>query len=161
MKKITLWLFVLFSIVQTNAQLTNGNFTAEVDERIKNLNKTPITSNILIDRVFPIAGIQVFNQNARKDTSSVGHFKQAWSELYRASYNKNFASITTFKQQLKNKNYAKNVVPIGIINTEFHQGNFGTTEENATVNFNPSTGLFSNKPDKNPFIKKKRQLLHH
>jgi len=61
MKKITFWLVVLFTSIQLNAQLSNGNFTSEVDERIKNLSKSPITSNILIDRVFPVAGIQAFN----------------------------------------------------------------------------------------------------
>ncbi|TYP96484.1 hypothetical protein C7447_10750 [Tenacibaculum adriaticum] len=159
MKKITFWVLTLIISMQVQAQLTNGNFTTEIDERIKNLDKTPITSNILVDRVFPVASLQIFNQNTQKDTSNVAHFKQAWSELYRASYIKNFATVENFKQQLKNKNYAKNVVPIGIINTEFHQCNFGTTEQNATVDFNPTTGLFANKPNKNPFIKKQTTII--
>ncbi len=109
--------------------------------------------DLLIDRVFPIAGINSFNQGTRTDTSSFSHFKQAWSELYRASYIKNFASIHTFKKQLQNKNYAQYVVPIGIINTEFHQCNFGATFQNANVTFNPSTGVFSNKSGRIPFVK--------
>jgi hypothetical protein len=145
--------------LKVQAQLTNGNFTDEVDYRLQNINKTPITSNILIDRVFPVAGIQAFNQGTRKDTSNVTHFKQAWSELYRASYSKNFASIETFKQQLKAKSYAKNVIPIGIINTEFHEGNFGTTPQNANVGFNSSTGLFTNISGKNPFTKKQITII--
>ncbi len=159
MKKITLWVIVLLTSVQLQAQLTNGGFTTEIDERLKNLNKTPITSNILIDRVFSMAEIQTFNQGVSRDTSNVSHFKQAWSELYRASYAKNFASIETFKQQLKSKKYAGNVVPIGIINTEFHQCNFGTTLQNATVNYNPTSGLFSNIAGKNPFIKKQTTII--
>lgn len=159
MKKITFWVFILFATLQLQAQLTNGNFTTEVDERLKNLNKTPITSNILIDRVFQAAGIPAFNQGTRKDTSSYVHFKQAWSELNRASYAKNFATIEQFKQQIKNNNYAKNIVPIGIINTEFHQNNFGETSSEATVSFNPTTGLFSDISEKNPFLKKQTTII--
>tara|TARA_B110000240_G_scaffold192433_1_gene236591 strand:+ start:1207 stop:4305 length:3099 start_codon:yes stop_codon:yes gene_type:complete len=159
MKKITLCILLMLISLKIQAQLTNGNFTSEVDARIKNLSKTSITSNILIDRVFPVAGIQAFNQGTRKDTANVTHFKQAWSELYRASYSKNFASIETFKQQLKAKSYAKNVIPIGIINTEFHEGNFGTTTQNANVGFNSSTGLFTNISGKNPFTKKQTTII--
>ncbi|WP_435415742.1 hypothetical protein [Polaribacter aestuariivivens] len=159
MKKIKFYLFVLFLSLQLQAQLTNGNFTTEVDYRLQNISKTPITSNILIDRVFPVAALQEFNQGSRIDTSSYTHFKQAWSELYRASYIKNFSALAQLKQQVTTKNYNNSTVPIGIINTEFHQGNYGTTSQNATVNFDPSTSLFSNKPNINPFIKKQTTVI--
>jgi hypothetical protein len=74
MKKITLCILLMLISLKIQAQLTNGNFTSEVDARIKNLSKTSITSNILIDRVFPVAGIQAFNQGTRKDTANVTHF---------------------------------------------------------------------------------------
>ena len=159
MKKITLCILLMILSLQVQAQLTSGNFTDEVDYRLQNISKTPITSNILIDRVVPVAGIQVFNQGSRIDTSSYSHFKQAWSELYRASYTKNFATLQQLKTQILNKNYQKNEVPIGIINTEFHQGNYGTTAQNANVDFNPNTGLFTNKPGRNPFIKKQTSII--
>ncbi len=151
-------LLMIFSL-KVQAQLTNGNFTDEVDYRLQNINKTSITSNILIDRVVPVAGIQVFNQGSRIDTSSYAHFKQAYSELYRASYSKNFVTLQQLKIQIHNKNYSDNVVPIGIINTEFHQGNYGTTAQNANVDFNPTTGLFANKANRNPFIKKQTTII--
>ncbi|MEE9407622.1 MAG: hypothetical protein V3V28_06055 [Polaribacter sp.] len=159
MKKTTFCILLMILSLKVQAQLTNGNFTDEVDFRLQNISKTPITSNILIDRVVPVAGIQVFNQDNRIDTSSYAHFKQAWSELYRASYTKNFATLQLLKTQIQNKNYQKNEVSIGIINTEFHQGNYGTTAQNATVDFNPNTGLFANKPNKNPFLKKQTTII--
>ena len=103
MKKITLCILLMILSLQVQAQLTSGNFTDEVDYRLQNISKTPITSNILIDRVVPVAGIQVFNQGSRIDTSSYSHFKQAWSELYRASYTKNFATLQQLKTQLLTK----------------------------------------------------------
>ena len=159
MKKITLCMLLMILSLKVQAQLTSGNFTDEVDYRLQNVSKTPITSNILIDRVFPVAAIQVFNQGSRIDTSSYSHFKQAWSELYRASYTKNFATLQQLKTQIQNKNYQENEVPLGIINTEFHQGNYGTTAQNANVDFNPSTGLFANKSGRNPFIKKQTSII--
>ncbi|MGY0426674.1 MAG: alpha/beta fold hydrolase, partial [Polaribacter sp.] len=156
---ILLMILSLQAQAQAKAQLTNGNFTTEVDYRLQNISKTPITSNILIDRVFPVAAIQIFNQGVRIDTSSYVHFKQAWSELNRASYIQNFSTIGQLKNQIKNKNYQEYEVPIGIINTEFQQGNYGTTAQNATVDFNSTTGLFANKSGKNPFIKKQTTII--
>ncbi|WP_075344532.1 T9SS type A sorting domain-containing protein [Tenacibaculum agarivorans] len=147
-------LFV-FGLLYVQAQ----NYTTNVDNRFKKLSKSTISSNILIDRVFSASGIPAFNQGIRKDTSSFNHFKQAWSELYRASYSKNFPSITNFKNQLNSTKYSSNTIPIGIINTEFHQANFGTTAQNANVNFNPITGEFTNKPGKNPFKKKQTTII--
>jgi hypothetical protein len=159
MKKITFCIILMIISLKVQAQLTNGNFTTEVDYRLQNISKNPITSNILIDRVFPVAAIQVFNQGVRIDTSSYSHFKQAWSELNRASYIQNFTTLDQLKTQIKNKNYQEYEVPIGIINTEFHQGNYGTTEQNANVNFNSTTGLFTNKSGRNPFVKKQTTII--
>ena len=159
MKKITFCVFLLFLSLKGQAQLTNGTFTEEVDYRLQNIDKAPITSNILIDRVFPVAAIQTFNQETRRDTSSYAHFTQAWSELNRASYVQNFATLAQLKNQLKNKAYPNNTVPIGIVNTEFHQGNFGTTLQNANVSFNESTGLFANIAGRNPFVKKQTTII--
>ncbi|WP_445747796.1 lipase family alpha/beta hydrolase [Polaribacter sp.] len=159
MKKITFCIILLILSLKMQAQLTNGSFTDEVDFRLQNISKTPITSNILIDRVFPVAALQIFNQGSRIDTSSYTHFKQSWSELYRASYTKNFISLEELKTHIQNKNYQENVIPLGIINTEFHQGNYGTTTQNATVDFNPTTGLFANKSGQNPFIKKQITIV--
>ena len=159
MKKFTYCVLLMIISLKIQAQLTNGNFTTEVDYRLQNIDKVDITSNILIDRVYPASGIQIFNQGVRIDTSSYLHFKQAWSELNRASYIQNFITIEQLKQQLKNKNYASNMVPIGIINTEFHEGNYGTTSENSTVDFNETTGLFANKQGRNPFVKKQTTII--
>ena len=159
MKKITFWLLLILFSLKGHAQITNGNYTQEIDERIKNLNKGSITSNILLNRVFSFARIEEFNQESQRDTSFYSHFTQAWSELNRASYVPNFATLAQLKTQLKNKAYLKNQVPIGIINTEFHAFNFGTTPQNANVGFNSSTGLFTNLSGKNPFVKKQTTII--
>jgi hypothetical protein len=159
MKKITLCILLMILSLQLKAQITDGTFTEEIDERIKNLNKSTITSNILINRVFSFAKINEFNQGVQIDTSSYTHFTQAWDELYRASYNKNVLTESELALILESKKYQTNVVPIGIINTEFHEFNFGTTTANANVTYNETTGLFANIAGKNPFIKRQTTII--
>lgn len=74
-----------------------------VDSLFQYINKSPITSNIFIDRAFASSGIPEFNQGSRIDTSSFIHFKQSWSDLNRASYTQTFKTIAQFKSDLKNK----------------------------------------------------------
>jgi hypothetical protein len=44
--------------------------------------KEKVKTGILYNRVIPFAGLHVFGQNGRKDTSSYAHFKQACFELF-------------------------------------------------------------------------------
>ena len=158
MKKITLYFLLLFVAIQTQAQSTLEKYTTEVDAKLQNINKSPITSNILLDRVISISSIVEFNQGTRQDTTSFTHFKQVWYELNRASYIKNIPTIEVFKDELLNKNYSENTIPIGIINTEFHYGDAGTAQ-NPNIQFNSSTETFSNIAGKTPFVKKQTTII--
>ena len=158
MKKITFLLVAFFLNAHLQAQTTTEAYTLEVDKKLQNISKIPITSNILLDRVLSISSITDFNQGARKDTSSYAHFKQVWYELNRASYVKNFSTIATFKEQLRGKQYTKNTIPIGIINTEFHYGNSGESN-NRNICFNEQNQTFYNIAGKNPFAKKQTTII--
>lgn len=152
MKKIILSIMVICTI-----KITAQSTQQTIDSLFQFINKSSITSNIFIDRVFASSGIQEFNQGTRIDTSSFVHFKQAWSDLNRASYTQNFPTIAQFKTTLKNKSYSSNVIPIGIINTEFHQSNLGTSVSTANVNY--SNGFMRNKVGKIPFVKKQATVI--
>ncbi|QTE22327.1 esterase/lipase family protein [Polaribacter cellanae] len=166
MKKITLCICLSFIALQLKAQTTLEkkaqttleNYTKEVDAKLQNIDKSPITSNILLDRVISVSSIVEFNQGARQDTTSFSHFKQVWYELNRASYVQNIPKIEVFNDELLNKNYNSNTIPIGIINTEFHYGDAGTTQ-NPNIQFNATTKTFSNIPNKTPFIKKQTTII--
>lgn len=159
MKKITFGLIVILFSLKLQAQDSGSElYTTEVDRKLKNIDKSSITSNILLDRTLSVSGILEFNQGSRRDTTSYEHFKQVWYELHQASYTKNFPSIEKFSNQLKTKKYANNVIPIGIINTEFHYGNAGTPQ-NPNVRFNSTTQTFSNIAGKNPFAKKQTTII--
>ena len=153
MKKITFFLLILLMSYQVRSQ----NYTQEIDRVYQYLDKTPISSNILIDRVYSFAKLQDFNQNTQIDTSSYVHFKQAWNELYTASYVKNFSTVNQLKDQLFSKSYSDNEVPIGIINTEFHERDFGETQATAKVTY--TNGYFYNKTTIIPFKKKQTTVI--
>ncbi len=153
MKKITFFLLISLMSYQVKSQ----NYTQEIDRVYQYLDKTPINSNILIDRVYSFAKLQDYNQNTQIDTSSYVHFKQAWDELYRASYVKNFSTVNQLKDQLFNKNYTDNEIPIGIINTAFHERDFGDTQATAKVTY--TNGYFYNKTSIIPFKKKQTTVI--
>ncbi|PIX13907.1 MAG: hypothetical protein COZ74_04345 [Flavobacteriaceae bacterium CG_4_8_14_3_um_filter_31_8] len=153
MKKI-ITIILCFFFIKTSYSQTQQHV---VDSLFQYINKSPISSNIFIERVFSSSGITEFNQGVRIDTSSFIHFKQSWSDLNRASYTQTFKTIAQFKSDLKNKNYQDNVVPIGVINTEFHQSNLGTSISTANVNY--SNGFMRDKAGKNPFLKKQATVI--
>ncbi|NIJ43699.1 hypothetical protein FHR24_000138 [Wenyingzhuangia heitensis] len=160
MKKtyIIFTILVCLFVYKTQAQEEN-DYTAQMDGMFQYLDKTAIDTDILIDRVFPAANIQEFNQGVRIDTSSYRHYKQAWSELYRASYHHDFVGLETLKTGLYHKNYDQHIVPIGFINTEFHRTDFGTTEANAKVAFDENEEVFRNIAGLNPFVKKQTTIV--
>lgn len=158
MKKITTCILLLFVAIQFQAQSTLENYTTAVDTKLQNIDKSPITSNILLDRVISVSSIVEFNQGTRKDTTSFTHFKQVWYELNRASYIQNIPTIEVFNDELLNKKYNENTIPIGIINTEFHYGDAGTSQ-NPNIQFNANTETFSNISGKNPFLKKQTTII--
>lgn len=72
-----------FSIAQNNFDTTT--FQGKADYCLQNVDKNQIPTQILYDRVFPLARLDAFNQGT-SDTSSYDHFMQSVSELYRSSY---------------------------------------------------------------------------
>lgn len=158
MKKITIFLLFIIVALKLQGQSTTDLYQNEIDTKLQNIDKTPITSNILLDRVISISSIVDFNQQNRQDTTHYQHFKQVWYELYNASYTKNFVTMEEVKDKLYNKNYTRNTIPIGIINTEFHYGDAGT-QNNPNINFNSSTETFSNIAGKTPFKKLQTTII--
>ena len=91
------------------------DLTQEVDYQLQYLNKSYITTDILYDRVFPLARLDEFNHST-PDTSNVNHYFQAYHELQKADYLSRWTDLDALKQTIAN--YADKV-PIGIINVDF------------------------------------------
>ncbi|HSJ69034.1 MAG TPA: hypothetical protein VK921_15220, partial [Anditalea sp.] len=110
MKQLYLSVCLLFSTT-----LIAQNITPDVDIKLQLLDKSHITTDILYDRVFPLANLVEFNQ-INSDTSHINHFYQAYSELQSADYTNRWGSLQNFKTTVENETTS---IPIGIINVDF------------------------------------------
>lgn len=109
---------------------------------LSNLDTSQITSGVLIDKVTTFANLINYNTTENNHSNS-SHFNQALSELYRATDQSRFISLTELNNRTSSTT-SNNTTDIGIINTTFHKLNFN--EENPSaggVTFNQSTGKFS------------------
>ena len=88
-------------------------YTQIVDSALFPVNKTQITTGVLYDRVFPIAGLHAFKST---DTSFFWHFYQAYNELFNATYNKTGLTPVKRIDSIAQSSYAANsVIPIGVL----------------------------------------------
>ncbi len=89
-----------FSIT-TNSQTTftglKKDYTQSMDSIMTYVNKTPITTGILYDRVMSFSSLNMLKENAIVTKSNFQHFIQSWSELYRSAYTPTFPSLETLK----------------------------------------------------------------
>ncbi len=85
MKKFFFFFASVCAIHLSTAQVYDTTiFQGKADYYLQFVDKAQIPTQILYDRVFPIARLDVFNQG-RSDTSSYGLFMQALFELRNAS----------------------------------------------------------------------------
>ena len=89
-KIMSLIAFLLLFIFSISAKAQEKTYTETIDSVLISVDKKQMKTNILYlyDRVFPFA-----NMKQTKDTTDFEYFRQAYSELYRASYNLTFRSI--------------------------------------------------------------------
>ncbi len=158
---ITKLLFIAICAFTTNAlsQTTVTGFkktyTQTIDSLLLNINKQPITTGILYDRVATFAGLNDLKVNGKITTSSYDNYIQSWSELYRSAYNPTFMNLSILKTAISN-NSNPNLVDIGVINTKMNYINYGTPTQQ-TMNF--INGRFVNIAGVNPFLEKQITII--
>ena len=98
-----------------------SGFQLTADSMLQYLDKSPIITGLLYDRVYQDARLDIFNLY-QTDTSSYTHFLQANYELYSAAYNPTTTGLLT-RSGLENlivNNSTSNIVPIGILHYNFN-----------------------------------------
>lgn len=116
-KQLTFCLILTFCAVKLCGQ-TGYTYTQLADSLLSPLNKTQATTGVLYDRVFPVAGLHVFNAT---DTSSFWHFFQAYGEMYDATFNKSGVPKSERIDSIAKNSYASGaVIPIGIMYYDFN-----------------------------------------
>ncbi|WP_445722825.1 esterase/lipase family protein, partial [Flavobacterium sp.] len=155
----TLWFICCFNILPLYSQVTytglDKDYTQRMDEILINVNKTPITTGILYDRIMSFSNLDWLKQNGAVTNSNYQHFIQSWSELYRSSYNPTFSSLETLKSNI-NANTNQTLVDIGIINTKMNYIDYGTA---TTPSLTTSNGLLYNVNGINPFLEKQVTVI--
>jgi Putative serine esterase (DUF676) len=148
----------LFSI-QTRAQVTNSglskNHVQAMDSLLLYVNKQPINTGILYDRVMSFSNLDFLKDNGVTTKSNYEHFLQSWSEIYRAAYSPSFMNVESLKTVVNNTTNS-NIVDIGIINTKINYIDYGSTAY-PTLNF--SNGYLQNIGTLSPFIEKQITII--
>ncbi len=146
---------VLFC-ANVNAQIIETIDTIQsVDTLIENINKSSFTSNVLYNRVYPIAELNDFNEQWN-NTSNLTHFEQALKELHKSSNQTKFAPVENLRENYAPKTH-KNIIDVGVINAKFHILNYmPNDEESGAFHFN---GTILSKINNTPSFLEKQVLI--
>lgn len=162
MKKTILKLLsvVIFTFsVSANSQTTftglKKDYTQSMDSIMTYVNKTPITTGILYDRVMSFSSLNMLKENAIVTKSNYKNFIQSWSELYRSAYTPTFSSLETLKTTI-NSNTNASLVDIGIINTKMNYIDYGTPTNPSLMQ---TGGYLYNVAGINPFLEKQITVI--
>ena len=96
----------------------------EWNEELKQFDQSAITSGILYDRVLAAAGLQDFHTREGRNVADLLLFRQAISELYRASNQEKFISNDDLLKNIDEYERKDNEVLLGLIHSDFHRLNF-------------------------------------
>lgn len=156
MKKFnSIVLILLFSIaVRSQTDPTGENIS--LDQQLSNIPQTSVSSGIIYERVLSSANLYNFNKVNTFNTANFPYFKQALSEMRRASNDTKFITLDAFKS-LVSLNKITNEVDVSILNTQFHILNYN--EDNPSsggLTYNSTTNKFVAISGKVPFY-----MLHN
>lgn len=131
--KLTLVCSCILMSFSTKSQTINWDtlpYRQQSDFKLAQLNKTLISTNILYDRVMPIADIERFKgQENLYDTSSPRHLVQAYYELYNSAYNNSTWITPELLDSRLDTNKAEiKAIPIGMLYYKYN-----TLDSNAYV----------------------------
>lgn len=146
---------VLFAIA-AHAQSISADETISLDQQLSNIPQSSVTSGIIYERVISAANLYNFNKVSTFNTANFPYFKQAFSEMRRASNHTKFISIEAFTN-LVAANTTPNEVDLALLNTQFNILNYNIDNPSAGgITYNTSTNKYVLIPNKSPFY-----LLHN
>lgn len=160
-KTILKLLFLVICTFSTTAhsQVTytglKKDYTQSMDSILTYVNKAPITTGILYDRVMSFSSLNMLKENSVITKSNYQNFIQGWSELYRSAYTPTFISLENLKTNI-NANTNPNLVDIGIINTKMNYIDYGTP---TTPSLTTTGGYLYNVTGINPFLEKQVTVI--
>jgi len=140
---------------QTTYTGLKKDYTQSMDSLLTYVNKTPITTGILYDRVMAFSSLNMLKENGIITKSNYQHFIQSWNELNLLFLSQIFLEVENLKTRIE-KNANTSVVDIGIINTKMNYIDYGTP---TIPSLNFTNGYFSNVAGINPFLEKQITVI--
>ncbi|MEC4049298.1 hypothetical protein OX284_007635 [Flavobacterium sp. SUN046] len=154
MKKI-----VIFLVILMISGITGAQAPLTLDQQLVNVNQSSVTSGIIYERVAQFANLYNFNKSNEFNVADFKYFKQAFSEMRRASNDTKFISLDDFKN-LINETTAVNQVDIAIINTQFHILNYNKDEPTlGGLTYNSVTQKYNQIIGKAPFYQMDNTII--
>ncbi|HZH88345.1 MAG TPA: hypothetical protein VFD78_04120 [Chitinophagaceae bacterium] len=112
---LAMCLFLLFIPSTLFAQ----SYQEQKDSLFQHLDKSKVTTGVLYDRVFPWVDLNVVKDSTFQ--ISYSFIKQAWLELYLASYNKEtLLSIEEVRDKILTNSLNDNGITLGYVDFEFN-----------------------------------------
>jgi len=101
-----------------------------LDDQLKNVDLSSVTSGIIYERVSPMANLYAFNYDSTGyNIANYALFEQALSELHRASNKTKLVSHHSLRNTISSDRKTKGIVNVGIINTPFEILNYKAEDE--------------------------------
>jgi Putative serine esterase (DUF676) len=95
----------------------------EFDLKLLSVDQSSVTSGIIYERVMQLANLYNYNKTTTFNTANFDYFKQAFSEMHRASNGTKFLPMLNFKDLASSK-VRSNEVNLAILNTQFNILNY-------------------------------------
>ena len=146
MKRIFLGIIMILCVFNIEAQ----NQDPTLDVALNNVNQSAVSSGIIYERTMQLANLYNFNREEGFNVANYKYFKQALLEMHNASNKNLFVNLDQLDGQLEQE--AQNIVPIGILNTDFQLLNYNMDNETlGGLLYNEDTKRFSQINGRPPF----------
>jgi hypothetical protein len=146
MKRILLSIGIGLSLCNATGQ----NQEKTLDDALVTVHQASVTSGIIYERVVQFANLYNFNREPDFDTADYTYFKQALSEMHRASNEVLFMNASALDSLMQQE--TNHVVPLGILNTDFQLLNYRFEEvQQGGLTYDENTQEFSQIPGQPPF----------
>jgi hypothetical protein len=151
MKKFNYFMWVVLFAIAAHAQSISADETISLDQQLSNIPQSSVASGIIYERVISASNLYNFNKVSTFNTANFPYFKQAFSEMRRASNHTKFISLEAFTN-LAAANTTPNEVDLAILNTQFNILNYNVDNPNSGgMTYNTSTNKYVLIPNKAPF----------
>lgn len=151
MKKILIFSMLLF-LIKGHTQTNPADETITLDQMLTNVNQSSVTSGIIYERVAQFANLYNFNVSDSLNIADFKYFKQALSEMHRASNKTKFISVEELNKRLEPNLYDNTIIDMAILNTPFQILNYNEANPTAGgLTFNATTNRFDQISGKVPF----------